>query len=588
MSYALIGTLVVVVGVVIALAKETFTPAVTMLAGVIALVIAQIVEPGDALGGFASSATWTIAGLFIVARTLKLHLGLDQKVSRMLGSSSNDRVILSRLVAPVAMASTVIANTPLVATLAPVVREWAERNAKPASKYLIPLSFATILGGVATTIGTSTTLVVSGLVVEAGFPAFTLFEVLPVGLPVAVIGGTVLVLLAPSVLPDRRSSFAHVASHARDYTFRLAVIGGGTADGHTVEGAGLRGLDSAYLASIQRGAAIEITPVAPDTVLSAGDILTFVGQVDRVLDLTKGTGLRLAAETQADSLDGDSHKLFEVVLGTNSPLVGRTPKGVSFRGRYRAAIVAVHRQGHRVDGKLGEVRLEPGDALVLMAREEFAERWRDRNDFAVIVALGESQSPPPTRQAFVVGVTGAMLFAAGLGVDLLSAVLAACVIFIASGSIRLLEARSSVDVDVIVLIGSAIGLGASVQASGLADQGAQLITWVASAGSSVLALLTILVGTLILTEMITNVAAAALMLPIAIDVAARVGSDPRGYAVAVAVLASSSYLTPIGYQTNTIVYGLGGYRFSDYWRLGAPLTAITLVLTTVMVSWVWG
>ncbi len=584
MTYEIIGTLVVVVAVLVALVRESFTPAVTMLGGVVVLIISRVVEPKAALAGFSSSATWTIAGLFIVARTLKLHLALDEKVANLFGAAESERALLLRLVAPVAVASTVIANTPLVATLGPVVREWAERRGKAASKFLMPLSFATILGGIVTTIGTSTTLVVSGLVEEAGLPAFRLFEVLPVGLPIAIVGGIALVAIAPAVLPDRRSSFSYVASHARDYTFRLEVIAEGPADGHSVEEAGLRGLETAYLASIRRGESIEMTPVAPETVLLGDDILTFVGQVENVLELMRRNGLRLAAETQADTLEGDGHRLFEVVLGTNSPLVGRTPKMVSFRGRYRAAIVAVHRQGHRLEEKLGEIRLEPGDALVLMAGREFAERWRDRNDFAVIVALEHAVTSASKRQSFVLAVTGVMILAAGLGVDILSAVLAACAIFVATGCIRLLEARSSVDVDVLVLIASAIGIGSAIETSGLAAKGSAVIASIAASNADIVALLTVLIGTLVLTELITNVAAAALMLPVAIDVAGLVGADPRAYAVAVAVVASSSYLTPIGYQTNTIVYGLGGYRFSDYWKLGAPLTAITLLGATIVTT----
>ncbi len=546
-----------------------------------------MVPADEAFAGFSSPATLTIAGLFVVARALQVHGGLGAMLSRGLGKGDGDRAVLGRLVVPVLAASSVIANTPLVATLAPMVRTWSERHGRAPSTFLMPLSFAAILGGVITTIGTSTTLVVSGLVAQSGLGPFGFFEVLPLGLPVALVGGVLLVLLAPRVLPDRRSTFAQMASHERDYTFRLQVQPGGPLDGHTVTGSGLRNLEQVYLAGLRRGE-LELTPLSPATVLQADDVLTFVGRVDQVLEVSSRAGLVHADETQATLLEGDGHRLVEAVVGSNSPLANRTPKEMSFRGHYGAAIVAIHRQGERIDAKLGEVRLAAGDALLLMTDDDFEDRWRPSRDFAVVVPLDPGDATPSRYRPLVGLVTLAMIVAAALGVPILTAVLAACLVLVGSRAIRFWDARGSLDLDVLLIVAAAIGLGGAITSSGLAEKVGDGIEAIAMNGGTLVALLAVLVGTLVLTELVTNVAAAALMVPIALDVATRVGADPRGWAIGVAIMASSSFLTPIGYQTNTIVYGLGGYRFSDYWRLGLPLTCVVLASAMLVIPAVWG
>ena len=587
MTLDMVVALVVMVAIVVVLARELYAPAPTLLAGIVVLTILGVVPAEEAFAGFSSPATLTIAGLFVVARALQVHAGLGALLSRGLGRGDGDRAVLGRLVVPVLAASSVIANTPLVATLAPMVRTWSERHGRAPSTYLMPLSFAAILGGVITTIGTSTTLVVSGLVDQSGLGAFGFVEILPLGLPVALVGGALLVLLAPRVLPDRRSTFAQMASHERDYTFRLQVQAGGPLDGHTVTDSGLRNLEQVYLAGLRRGE-LELTPLSPTTVLEAGDVLTFVGRVDQVLEVSSRPGLVHADETQATLLGGEGHRLVETVVGSNSPLANRTPKEMSFRGHYGAAIVAIHRQGERVDAKLGEVRLAAGDALLLMTDDDFEDRWRPSRDFAVVVPL-ETHDTTPSRYRPLVGLTTvAMIVAAAVGVPILTAVLAACLVLVGSRAIRFWDARGSLDLDVLLIVAAAIGLGGAITSSGLAEKVGDGIEAVASSGGTALALLAVLVGTLVLTELVTNVAAAALMVPIALDVATRVGADPRGWAIGVAVMASSSFLTPIGYQTNTIVYGLGGYRFSDYWRLGLPLTCVVLASAMVVIPVVWG
>ncbi|MDP8960011.1 MAG: SLC13 family permease [Actinomycetota bacterium] len=580
-------TLAVLAAVLVGLALDRVSPATAVLGGLVVLLLTGVLTPTEAFSGFANPATVTIAALFVVSRAVQQTGLLGSTVQRILGDGEGARSPLVRLVAPIVMLSSVIANTPIVATLASPVRDWAERHGRPASHYLMPLSFAAILGGLVTTIGTSTTLVVSGLLDQLGFEPFSLLEITPVGLPVALAGGVALVATAPRVLPDRRNPLQQVATGERAYTFHARVEPGGPLDGAGIRAASLRALEGVYLAGVERGGR-EVAPVAPEEVLEGGDVLTFVGRVDHVRDLVSRPGLKSAEEQHVDLLRIARRSFFEVVLGPSSALVGQTPKELAFRGRYNAAIIAIHRAGERVMGKLGEVRLHAGDALLLLADPRFDERWRDRRDFLVVVALDDEDVRVDRRAWLALGVLAAMVVAAASGLmPILQATLAAVFVLVATRTVSIQQARDALDLDVLLIIAGSLGLGAAVESSGVAATVANGIAGMATTAGALGALAAILVGMVVLTEIITNTAAAALMLPIALQVATRVGADPHAFAIAIAVGGSASFLTPIGYQTNTIVYGLGGYRFGDYWRLGLPITAITVVSAMLVIPLVW-
>lgn len=581
----------ILVVVLAALVREIAAPAAIITGGVVLFVLAGILTPERAFAGFANPATISVAGLFIVSRTVRDHAGLAVGLRRLLGDGSHGpRATLLRLLVPVVGASAVVNNTPIVATAGPIVRDWADRHGVAATKLLIPLSFAAILGGTLTIIGTGPNLVVAGLVESSGYGSFGFFTLTPAGLPVALVGGALLVLLAPRLLPDRREQHQRHGTDGRDYTVRLGVRADGTVVDRSVEEAGLRDLPTTYLASVLRRGR-EIAPVAPTTVLEADDELVFVGRVSEVSELLAHPGLVEAEHRQTRRLDGDGHGLVECVVGANSLLVGATLKDVAFRGRYGGAVVAIHRAGERLDAKLGTVELRPGDALLVLGDDGFVDRWQGRTDFAVVTALGDRPNGDTSRRHRIVTLTTvlAMIVASASGlVPVSTAVLGACAVLVATRAIGFRRALDSLDRDVLLIVAGAIGLGAGLEASGLAGAIASGVAAVADTGGPVLALAAVVLATLLLTEMITNVAAAALIVPIALDLAVRVGADPIGFAVAVALAASASFLTPIGYQTNTIVYGLGGYRFGDFWRLGLPLACTTTAVVLLVVPRVWG
>ena len=575
-------TLAVVAAVVMVLARDLATPSIAVLGGVVLLLVTGVVNPDQALAGFSNPAPFTVAALYIVAAAVEKTGALQPIVSAMLGRTRGGRRAMGRLLLPTAASSAFLNNTPIVAMMAPQVAAWAERRGTSASRYLMPLSFATILGGTVTLIGTSTNLLISGLLSSAGLRPLGMFELARIGLPVALAGIAYLILAADVLLPERRAAKEQAESELRAFTVNMRVESRGALDGATVLEGGLRHLQGVFLVALRRGEDV-IAPVGPDARLRGGDVLTFAGKADLVVDLQRMRGLVSTELQHVLSFGAPGRTFFEAVVGEASPLVGRTLKEVEFRARYQAAVVAIHRSGQRVASKLGEVRLKVGDTLLLVADPGFRARWRDRSDFLLVSRLGGSP-PMPTGRAAAVGIValGAVLLAAFGVLSILEASLVGAVALVLSGILTAGEARAAIDLDVILVIAGSFGLGAALQASGLAAILGDGLATLGGRFGTVGALAGVVVATVVLTELITNNAAAAIMFPVAVAAAGHASVDPRAFAVAVAISASASFLTPIGYQTNTMVYGMGGYRFGDFARLGAGLTI--MVATVVVVG----
>ncbi|GAA2014825.1 SLC13 family permease [Brevibacterium samyangense] len=580
-------TLAVVLGVLVALVGNRVSPAVVMFSGAVAVLVLGIVPADEAFSGFSNAAPLTVAALYVLAAGIEKTGALTPLMQATLGERGTYRLPLLRVLTPTMGASAFLNNTPIVAMLIPQLTTWANRRGVAVSKLLMPVSFAAVFGGLLTVIGTSTNLVVSGQMSALGLDELGFFEIGKVGLPIALIGFVLLVGLAPILLPDRRSARDEVEKEGRRFSFEMIVEPGGPIDGRTVEGARLRGLSGLYLASVDRGDTV-IAPARPDTVLRGGNRLHFVGPTDRVLDLQEMRGLRSAELTHVLDLDQPTVAYFEAVVGPRSPLVGRTLKSVGFRATYQAAVLAIHRSGQLVENRLGTERIRLGDTLVLASDPAFRDRWRDRADFLLVAEL-DGKPPVTSRRAWIpIGILLAVVVLAATGiVPILQGSLLGAIALVATRVLTPLEARRAVDLEVIVVIASAFGLAAAMQGSGLADAIAGGMVNLFGALGPHGVLLGLVFATVVLTELITNNAAALLMLPIAVNAAASTGVDPRGAAIAVAVAASASFLSPIGYQTNMMVYGPGGYRFTDYARFGWVFTLLVIVGTVLLVPLFW-
>jgi di/tricarboxylate transporter len=581
------ATIAVVVGMVVLLVRDSVAPAMAVFGANVALLIIGVIDVPAAFAGFANPAPMTVAALFVVARAVEKTGALQPLINATLGNGGSRRHSLGRLLVPTAGASAFLNNTPIIAMLAPQVTEWAARRGVSPSRFLMPISFATILGGTITVIGTSTNLVVSGLLEQSGYAPIGMFEMTRIGLPVAIVGVLFLVLFSQVLLPERRTARRHFQDEFREFVVQMVVVPHGALDGTTVEQGSLRHLQGVFLAEVRRRDEV-IAPARPETVLLGGDQLTFVGRVDVVRDLQAMRGLVGAEYPHTTGMDGETHTFFEVVVSGASSLAGKTLRDADFRNRFQAAVVAIHRAGERVNEKLGTVKLREGDTLLLLSDRGFATRWRDGNDFLLVSHLGGSP-PVSTRKAIVVGIiTAAIVGVAGMGLlPIVHTALLGALLIVALRVLTPAEARNALDIDVLVVIAASFGIGAAIQQSGLAAALANTLVGGLAAWGPLVLLTAVVLATVTLTELITNNAAAVLIYPIAVAIALDSGLDPRPFAIAITVAASASFLTPIGYQTNTMVYGLGGYRFTDYARLGLPLTVAVVTAVIFFVPMFW-
>lgn len=583
-------TLVIVVVTIAVLITERVSPSIAILAATVVLFVTGVIDQDQAFAGFSNDAPITVAALYVLAGATETTGALQGLTDRVLGGRrahddrASERRDLTRVVVPGTVGSAFIANTPLVSMVAPRIVSWSRRTGRSASRFLMPFSYAAVFGGVITVIGTSTNVTVSGLLQQAGKQPLDMFEITPVGLPLAMVGAALLIALTPLLLPRRESAADADAASIREYTIDMVVQPGSALVAQTIADAGLRSLTGVYLVEIERDGAL-IAPVRPEERLVAGDRLTFAGNVERVLDLQKLPGL-LPAEHHhmTRATDSRAPETFEVVVGDNSPLVGATLKEVDFRAHYNAAVLAVHRSGERLGDKLGDVRLRAGDLLLVLADPDFGRRWRDRHDFLLVSAVEGGTPLRRNRARAVELITLALIVVAGTGMlDLLKASLLAALAVLAIGAITPGEARRSINFEIILMIAASFGLGAAMQESGLAAEVGRLLVdgfeWIGPVGI----LAGVLLATMVLTELLSNNAAAVLMFPIALATAADAGLSFRPFAIAILIAASCSFLTPIGYQTNLLVFGMGNYKFRDFTRLGAPLTLATIVVSLIVI-----
>ena len=581
-------TAAVVVLILIGLIAEAAPPSVLVFSGVVVLLLAGVIDASQAFSGFSNPAPFTVGALFVVARAVSKTGAIRPLTRWVAGDSGDTRRPMLRTLLPTTLSSGFLNNIPLVAILIPELSAWARRRGSDVSKFLLPLSYAAILGGLLTLIGTSTNLVVAGQMEDFGLEPFSFFELGRVGLPIALLGLFTIVALSPRLIPSRRAPVSDLGEDSSEFTLAMEVVPDGPVAGSTVLAAKLRDLDGVFLVSIDRGDST-VAPAQPNTVLRGGDLLHFAGQVDRVLDIQGIPGLVLAEHRILEDLRAPQTKYFQVVIGGDSPLVGQTLKSAGFRSQYQAAVVAIHRSGHRIGEKLGDISIRIGDSFVVVADPGFGRRWRHQSDFLVIAGLDEDVTPPAPGGGLTLAVLAAMVLLTAFGVaPILHASLGAAILLIAVRVLTPDEARRGVDLEVVGLIAAAFGLATALGESGLADTIASgIVSGFESLGPRGV-LIGVVLATIALTEFVTNNAAALLMFPIAIAAAGAASLDPRGMAVAVAIAASASFLTPIGYQTNTMVYGPGGYRISDYLKLGTPLTLIVIISVVWLVPEIYG
>jgi di/tricarboxylate transporter len=550
-----------------------------------ALTLFSVVEPGEALSGFGNEQLHTVALLFVVAAALRASGSLRTLSSRFLKSASGPHAAVLRLTIPVALLSSVLNNTPIVAMLIPEVRDWGRRIGIPASRLLIPLSYAAIVGGLITVIGTSTNLVVNGLVTASGRQPVGFLEIAWVGVPLTLATLAFLTISARWLLPERpdvESAF----SNSHTFTTEILVDRDGSYAGKRIAEIELADIGPIAPVEIERRGRVIPAPRA-DHVLESGDRLVFAGPVAAMLALKRHSGLTVAPD-HAFQLEKAERQFAELLISPRCPLLGRRVGDGTFRSRYNAAVIAVARHGQRIDNaRLGDWVLQAGDIVLVEVGGDFFGRGGTSVDFYLVTPRGPSQVHDAKHAWTGLVVLGCMVGAAATGLlSMFKAAAVAVGLLFAAGLLTRDRIAEGLDLRVLMTIAFSFGLGQALETSGAAGALAAL-AGAAGAGSPHIALITVYFATALLTEIITNNAAAALMVPVAFAISDQLGASHTPFAIAIMVAASASFMTPIGYTTNLMVFGPGGYRFTDFIRAGVGLALITALLTMILVPRFW-
>lgn len=569
------------------LASNRFSPDLVLMGGLTLLLVSGVLSPAEALSGFANEGMVTVAVLYVVVTGLRETGGISWIVQTVLGLPRSLAHAQFKVMAPVAALSAFLNNTPVVAIFIPAIDDWARRHQLSVSKLMLPLSYAAIAGGTCTLIGTSTNLVINGLMIkQTGVQTLGMFDLAWIGIPITLTVFIYVLTTQHWLLPTRRP-VVDLYADAREYAVEMQIELGSPLVGKNIEQAGLRQLPGLYLIEIVREGRI-LTAVAPQERLQGDDCLVFVGIVNSVVDLQRIAGLKPATEQVFKlAAQREDRCLTEAVISNTSPLVGKTVREGRFRNHYNAAIIAVARNGKDIRQKIGDIQLHAGDTLLLVSAPAFVEQQRNSRDFFLVSGLCNLQPVRHERAPLAMFILFIMVVVVALGwLSMLKAAMLAAGAMMITRCTTGRIARRALDWQVLVVIAASFGIATALQRSGAAASIA--LTLIAFAqGIPWLALALVFAATALFSAMATNNAAAVIMFPIALSTAESLGANPLTFAVTIMVAASASFATPIGYQTNLMVYGAGGYQFKDYLMFGTPLTVLVGIVTVTLTPWVW-
>jgi di/tricarboxylate transporter len=580
-------TLSVIAGCFGLLVFSRYSADVILIGGVGLLLLFNILTPQEAFHGMANEGMITVGVLFIVAQGLVQTGVVGWLSNTLLGKPKSIAGAQLRLMLPVAGLSSVLNNTPVVAMMVPAVSDWAKRFNLSTSQLMIPLSYAAIIGGTCTLVGTSTNLVINEMMREAvGSSGLAMFDLAWVGLPCVIVVIAFTMGFSRWLLPNRGQNKTRF-DDVRQYVVEMEIEAFSPLAGMSIEEAGLRQLPGMFLVEIDRDGRL-ITAVSPREILCAGDHLIFAGDVRSVVDLKNIRGLKVAEKQVFKLSNKEADRcLVEVVISPNFPFLGQTVRDSGFRKHYGAAIIAALRGDEQLKGKIGDIELRPGDTLLLETHEDFFRKQRYSKDFLLAGRIENSKPVMHERRNIAALILVAMVAAvAADALSMLKASMVAAGLMIVTKCIKANEARRCVDWQVLLVIAASIGLGTALDKTGAATVIAEGMVGL-SAGSSLATLISLFVLTALFSAVISNLAAAVLLFPVALAASQQLGVDMMPLAVTLMIAASTCFATPIGYQTNLMVYGPGNYRFSDFLKIGLPLTLLVGLVTVVVVPLVW-
>jgi di/tricarboxylate transporter len=594
MTWEIAAVLAIVLIAIACFVWEKYPPDVVALSLFVVIAASGLVSVKDAFAVFSNPAPITVAAMFVLSAALLRCGALDYL------SGAFERavvlpyqVVIFLLVALVAFVSAWINNTPVVVVFVPVVLSLARRMDIAASKFLMPISIASVLGGNCTLIGTSTNLVVNGVLVEHDQPGLGMFELAAVGIPAAVGGAIFLAVFGKRLLPVRESLTSILSEEERrEYMTEAFVPAGSPLIGRSLRAAGLiRARGFRVIEVVRDGVAIHIDPAA--TALEEGDRLVLACRPSGIAHARSMPGFDFTAEAGLEQIAAHEGVVFEGAVAPNSEIIGQSISELNFRQRFRVIVLAIHRGGENVREKLETLPLQMGDILLMMGTEQAVNALRQGND---IILFDRPPLPSLSRHRripLVLGTIAAVVTAETLGlVPIHLGAIAGALLMCFTGCIKPKEAYESIEWNLLFVIFGMLALGIAMQQSGAADWLARnavaAVDHVVSGPHKPLVMLACLyLITMVLTEILSNNAVAALMAPIALGIAGEAGLEARPFVIAVTVAASAAFATPIGYQTNTYIYGIGGYRFRDFVRVGVPLNLLCFAVAMVVIPRVW-
>ena len=557
-----------------ALIVSNRSPAFIFAMATLSLLVSQQLTLPDVFHHLANNGLITLVLLLLVSLAVD-KTGLIKSLGRQL-ITSNVRASMARTLGVAFFSSAFLNNTAVVASLISPVKQ---NQYHPPSKLLLPLSYAAILGGTVTLIGTSTNLIVDSFLVSAGHPGFQFWDFTLYGLT-AGLSCCLLLLVFARFLPTIQAA----KDQYKHYVIEAKVSADSSLVGKTVEANHLRNLPELFLVELVRDNKL-ISPVTPDIVIESHDILIFSGNIQRMDSLSHLDGLALFADNSGLARED----LTEVIISNRAMLIGKTLKAVGFRAFFDAAVVAIRRDGENLSGKLGEIKLKAGDFLLLATGSDFRNRPNLNNNFFVVSEINLARKLTQKQEIITLGgFVTAIASAALLDITLSLSLLCLLALLVIANVITSSEIRRGMPINLIAVIVGALSLATALEQSGLIAAFTQILAPIINQSSPFIALVIIYIATLLLTELVTNNAAAALMFPFAYGVSQSLGMPIMPFALAVALAASASFMSPYGYQTNLLVFSAGNYRVKDFVKFGLPLSIGYSVIVLLMLRWQYG
>ena len=583
-------TLLVLAGSIVLFIGGWFAPELTGLLAVGLLVAAGVLDSAEAVAGFGSPALITLMGLFALSAGLFRSGGLD-RLRELIGSEAvrTPKRMIALMVMVVGPVSAVVPNTPIVASLLPVVEGWCQRRGISPSKVLLPLSFATVLGGTLTLLGSSVNLLASEVSSKLGYGALGLFSFTPIGFGVWLAGGTVMVLLADRLLPDRGADDDDLMASLSTggYLTEVEIPVGSELIGQSLHGSRLQRRFDVDVLELQRGSERFLPPLADRTLVLGDRLLLRCSRLD-LLRLQQDHTVVLAPTPESLLVPDqrNNQRMVEVLLPAGSTLAGDCLRDLRFRQRCNVTVLALRRGNEVLRERLGRVQLKEGDVLLLQGPKDAIRGLQANNDLVVLEQL-EKDLPTVSRKRVALLIGGLVILLPALEMmPLMASVLLGTVAMVATGCLRAGELQRAIRLDVILLLGSLASFSVAMEKTGLAQALAQALMLRLADWPVYAALLAVYVFTILLTEVMSNAATVAMLIPIAGQLAQGLGQPPMAFLYAVLFAASQSFLSPVGYQTNLMVFGPGRYHFLDIPRYGFPLT-LTMILVVPLLICRW-